>query len=888
MMAAAMRRLLARVWAFLGRGALDADFDQELESHIAMLADENLRSGMTPEHARRAAAIRVGGRQSIKQQHRDARGFPFLADFLQDLRFALRLIAKERWFSAVAIVTLALGIGVNAIGFTIVEVAFFRGLAVEHANELYAVSWETPSGSGANVSYAELQAWRDQSRAFHGLAAYTDESMNISDDRGLPEQVEGTSVTANLFGQLGQHPLLGRDFAPGDDARGAERVVIIGHSLWNNRFGSDPAVLGATLRVNGEPATIIGVMPQGMRFPDSTELWAPFHPTEAELRRDTRLFSVVGRLRAGSSPTEAEAALNSVARQLAAEYPDTNKDLLAVSVLPLREQMFGGFARTMFLTVMAAVGFVLLIACANVANLLLARSVYRAREIAVRIAIGATRWRVVRQLLVESLVLALAGGGLGLVIATFGTEWFERAMQDSEKPYWMVFSVNRVVFAYVAATCIVTAILFGLAPALHVSKTNNHDVLKDGGRGNTGNRRVRWLTSTMVVAELALTIVLLAGAGLMIRSFINLYSVDLGIDIDRLTTMRMRLPETKYVDAESRRAFFARLEPRLRAIPGIEASAVSTGVPPHDGGERLLEVDRTAGSPNESPRFVSTVAISPQFFDVVDRPLVRGRGFEEADGTAGSETVIINERLAAQFFTGEDPIGRRLRFTRHDLPPGTPPEVWRIIVGVSAPIRHGSPQDRYLNAVVYVPYRQDAPASTSLVIRSSLPPASVMDAVRREVQAIDPDQPLFTIQTVEQTMAADRWAYRIFGTLFTILAAIGLVISSVGLYAVMSYSVTQRTQEIGVRMAVGAGRLQVMWLILKRGLMQLAIGLPLGLAGAFALNIVLERIIVDMAPGDPLTFAAITIVLAIVAVAACLVPARRATRVDPIVALRGH
>jgi len=266
MMAAALRRMLARVSAFLGRGALDADFDQELESHIAMLADENLRSGMTPEQARRAAAIRVGGRQSIKQQHRDARGFPFLADFLQDLRFALRLIAKERWFSAVAIVTLALGIGVNAIGFTIVEVAFFRGLALEHANELYAVSWETPSGSGANVSYAELQAWRDQSRAFHGLAAYTDASMNISDDRALPEQVEGTSVTANLFGQLGQQPLLGRDFAPGDDARGAERVVIIGHRLWNNRFGSDPEVLGTTLRVNGEPATIVGVMPQGMRF----------------------------------------------------------------------------------------------------------------------------------------------------------------------------------------------------------------------------------------------------------------------------------------------------------------------------------------------------------------------------------------------------------------------------------------------------------------------------------------------------------------------------------------------------------------------------------------------------------------------------------------------
>ena len=884
---AALRRLSARIFAFLGWRDLDRDFDQELESHVAMLADEHVRGGMTPERARRAALIRVGGATSIRQQHRDERGLPALEDLLQDLRFAFRLIAKERWVSAVAIVTLALGIGVNALGFTIVNVAFFKDLALPDPGRLHAVTWQTQSSRGFNVSHLDLQDWREHSRAFDGLAAFDTTQVNLSDDRAWPEQAQGAWVTANLFGQLGQQPFLGRDFAPGDEPGGAERVAIIGYRLWQNRYGRDPQVIGRSVRLDGQAATIVGVMPDGMRFPDNTEVWAVFHPTPAQQqRRDARMFRVFGRLKNGASPAEAQAELTTVAERLAVESPDTNKELTSIRVEPLRQNLFGGLARTMFLTVMAAVGFVLLIACANVANLLLARSVYRAREMSVRMAMGATRWRMVRQLLVESVVLALIGGSLGLVIAVTGIEWFEAALQDSGKPYWMVFTVDGVVFGYVAATCFVTATLFGLAPALHVTKSSNHELLKDGARGNTGARRARWLSGSMVVAELALTVVLLAGAGLMLRSFINLYAVDLGIETERLLTIRMQLQGTKYADAEARRAFFAQLEPRLATIAGIEASAISTGVPPADGGERLLEIDRTAGAADQSPRFVSTVAISAQFFDVVDRPLLRGRGFEEADGLAGFETAIINERLAAQFFAGEDPIGRRVRFTIRNRPPDAPPEVWRTVVGISAPIGHGSPQDGYANAVVYIPYRQDAPAATSLLIRSALAPSSVMDAVRREVQAIDPDQPVLTVRTIEQRMAEDRWPYRIFGALFAILAVIGLTMSAVGLYGVMSYSVTQRTQEIGVRMAVGADRRQVLWLILKRGLAQLAVGLPIGLAGAFALSIVLERIIVGLAPGDPLTLAVITIVLTAVAVLACLLPARQATRVDPVVALR--
>jgi predicted permease len=471
---------------------------------------------------------------------------------------------------------------------------------------------------------------------------------------------------------------------------------------------------------------------------------------------------------------------------------------------------------------------------------------------------------------------------------------FAVAMQQGGLPFWVVFSVDYVVFTYVAAICVLTAVLFGLAPALHVSKTNHSDVLKEGGRGTAGHGRLRWFSSAMVVTELALTVVLLAGAGLMIRSFMSLYAVDIGIEADRLMTMRVQLPEAKYATAEARRAFFERLEPRLAAIPGVEAAAVTTGVPSRDGGERLLEVDAPVLSDSRStgvegrtaqatPVYVSTVTITPRFFEVVDVPLVRGRSFHDGDGAPGSETVVINEDLAARFFPGEDPIGRRLRFTERQPAPGKPPDVWRTIVGISGRILHGSSLDLYLNAVVYIPYRQESPAAASLLVRSSLPPGSVMDGVRREVQAIDRDQPIYTIQTLEQLLAQDRWWYRTWGGMFGIFAVIALVLSSVGLYAVMAYSVTQRTQEIGVRMAVGAQPWQVSWLILKRGLVQLAMGLTLGLGGALALSRVLR---IGIMPADPATFAAVTMLLTGVSIAACLVPARRATRVDPVVALR--
>jgi len=884
-----LRQMIARLRAFFRSPELDRDFAQELESHLAMLAEDNVRRGMTPEQARRAALIRMGGPASIQEQHRAVRGLPIVDAALQDLRFAFRLIAKDRWISVAAIVTLALGIGANAIGFTIVNAAFLRGLPFKDSDRLYLMAWLGPSGSSPGFSHADLQDWRAQSRTFAGLAAFSNTRMNISDERALPEEARGTWLTANAFGVLGQQPLLGRDFGPADDRIGAEPVAVLSYRIWKNRYGGDPAVIGKALRLNGQPATIIGIMPDSMNFQNNTEVWAPFIPTEEQRRRNIRPLEMFGRLRDGTTRAEAQAELNVIAQQLAATYADTNKDLTRVTLETFTERYVGGPARIIFLAMMGAVSFVLLIACANVANLVLSRSAHRARELALRIALGATRLRVVRQLLTESVVLGCIGGSFGLFLATAGVQLLDVAVQDPEKPYWITFTVDYAVFGYVAAICVLTGILFGLAPALHVSKTDINNVLKEGGRGTTGNPRVRWLSGTMVVVELALTIVLLVGAGLMIRSFMKLYTLDIGIRTDHLMAMRMHLPASKYATAEVRRTFFDRLEPRLAAIPGVEMVAVTTAVPPFGSGQRDVEVEgRPADSPDGPRLNVSTVTISPQFFQVVGVSLVRGRDFHDRDGAPGSETVIINERMAAQYFPGQDPIGRRIRFPQGELASGQPLPSWLTIVGISPTIRHGTTrrQTGEPNEVVYLPYRQDPPASASLLVRSQLPPETVMNAVRQAVQSIDQDRPVFTIQTLDQMLAQDRWPFRIFGGLFAAFGIIALVLSSVGLYGVMAYAVSQRTQEIGVRMALGGEARHMYWLILKRGLAQVAIGLTVGLAGALALSQVLRTVLVQMTPTDPVTYAAITILLTAVSLAACLVPARGATRVNPIVALR--
>ena len=806
---------------------------------------------------------------------------------LQDLRFALRLIAKERAFSAAAIVALALGIGVNATGFTLVSGVFLRERSLRDADQVYALSWRVGTSGRFALSHPDFEDWRAASRSFAYLAAVASETMNVSDDRELPEQVLGARVTTDAFAVFEQQPLLGRAFAPDDQRKGAAPVAIIAHQIWRKRYREDPAVLGATLRINGTPATIVGVMPSGIRFPGNAEVWTPFIATPAQESRSNRPLRVFARLKADVSRREAEAEAAAIAQRIIAAYPDDMKDFSGMFVESIPERFVGGPARPMFLALMVAVSFVLLIACANVANLLLSRSVYRAREVAMRMALGATRARVVRQLLVESIVLGGAGGAVGLVLAYVGVRLFDAAVIDPSRPYFIVFSVDHTIAGYVAAVCVLTAIISGLAPALHVSRTNSNDVLKEGARGSVGGLRARWFSGAMVVSQLALTVILLAGGGLMVRSFYNLRSADNGYRAEQVLAMRLQLPNTKYATADARRAFYEQLESRLGAIAGVESAAVTTAVPPSKNEERRLEID--GRPPDPQPPIVSVVRIGPRFLDVVDRGLLRGRAFQPSDAASGSEGVFINEKLARQFFANDDPIGRRLRFVqaqRSGPASPAPPAPWRIIVGITPTIRHSAPEDVEPEPVVYLPYAQEPPTGAWVMVRTALPPGSVSNDIRRAVQRIDRDQPVFAIQTIDDVLRERRWPYTAFGGAFAIFALTALFLSSVGLYALMAYSVTQRTQEIGVRMAIGARAGHVSWLFLKRGLSQLAIGLTLGLAGAFALSGVLRSVLVGVTQGDPLTFVGVSAVLTIVAIAACLLPLRRALRIDPLDALR--
>ncbi|HEX5049568.1 MAG TPA: ABC transporter permease [Gammaproteobacteria bacterium] len=812
----------------------------------------------------------------------------------QDLRFSLRLIAKEPWFAAAVVVTLALGMGVNAIGFA-VDSALLRGPAFPEAGRLYTIAWQSRFGLQDEASYPDLRDLREQSREFAALAGYREAGIDISGDASSPERVAGAFVTANTFDVLQQRPLLGRTFAPGEDEAGADPVVVIGSSLWQSRYGGDPSVIGKTLRVDAKPATIVGVMPPRMGFPENAQIWAPLAPNAALESRSARVVSVFGRLAAGADERTAASEVAAIGGRLAAAYPGDYGDNSALRVESFAESFAGGEAATMFAAVMAAAVIVLAISCFNVANLMLARATHRAREAAVRAAVGASRWRVVRQLLVEGVPLAGMGAAAGLLVAQVGVRVFDDALQTSGAPAWLEFAVDGRVLVYVAIFMVGSVLLFGLVPALRATEGNGNEVLKAGAPSRGGGPRGSRLASALVIAQLALTVTLLAGAGLLGRSLLALYGLDTGLEVDRLMASRIELPEARYGTAEQRAAFLEQLDERLAATPNAERHAVTTGVPPADGGERRAEAERTGDSAGASPRLVSTVTISPEFFDVVERPILRGRGFDAADGAPGVASVIVNERFAAMFFPGQEALGRRIRVSQAMVPaagdkfvlfrPGQQDDEWRTIVGISASIPHGSVRESYASPVVYLPYRQESPAAVSLLIRSDAPPESVAATLRAAVQALDGDLPIAGVQTVEQLLAADRWPYRVFGALFGLLASIATVLSCVGLYAVMAYSVAQRTHEIGVRMAIGAHGRQVSWLVLRRALLQVGIGLPLGLAGAVVLGLVLRRILI-VPPADPATLTGISVLLATVALAACALPARRATRVDPLAALR--
>jgi predicted permease len=860
---------------------LERELDAELRYHFDREVADNVRMGMSEEEARRRARLDLGGDDPLKESCRDARGTRWFHDTAQDLRFAARLLLKDVRFTLPAVLALALGIGMNGTMFTIVN-AMIRGLPIDGPDRIMSIHARDGAGRwrGFGVSYLDFMDFQAATKTFAGLGAFSQSTTTLGGDGRAVERASAAYVSANAFQLLGERPILGRDFVPQDDQPGAPAVVILGSRMWTTRYNGDPGIIGTRVRVNGAPSTVIGVMPDGFRFPVISDLWQPLAglPGVIDQTRDMRQLQVFGRLADWSTRAQAQAEIESTAARLSREYPATNGNTGAVVA-----RFPGHFAPSpILMALMLAVGLVLLLACINVANLLLARSVGRSRELAMRVALGATRWRIVRQLLVESALLALAAGTLGFGFAFVGVWLFASAVAGITFPYYIQWTIDGRVGLFVAAVCLGTALLAGLLPAVQASKLAANRSLKEGERTATSGMGRRRMTTVLLTIEVALTMVLLAGAGLMMRSFLAVYRADSVVDAARIVAMPLSLPTGKYRTAEQRIAAYRRIEQRLDAIPDVSSSAFANVVPFAGGPSRQMSVDGRRPSPGESQPIVSFVTIRGRYFDMLGLRLLRGRAFTDRDALPGSESAIVNQRLATMFFPNEDPIGRRICLTAPNAAATLPPAC-ATIVGVSPTVRQQYFQE--IDPVVYVPARGDA-SELTLIVRSHPTPDTVAPLIRAEVSAFDEDIALNALLPLDQTMTGSRWGHRVFGGMLTVFALVGLLLAAVGLYAVTAFAVVQRTHEIGVRMALGARSESVVWLFVRRAALPVAVGIGVGLAGALAIGRVLQRFLIQTSPTDPTILVGIAVLLAAMSFAAAFFPARRATRLDPLAALR--
>jgi predicted permease len=887
-----LRTFLSRLSALVRSRQLDRDIDDEIASHLAEATDEYIQQGLSPEDARLAARRSFGGVTQAKEVYRQVRSFMWLEDLGRDLRFGARMLTKDRWITLAAVVALAAGIAANNTVFTIVNAVLLRDLPFDEPDRIVAIGTRVGNVRtlNAGVSYTDFQDWRAATKAFDGLGAMRETTMNVGDKRVAPERFIGSYISANAFGLVRQRPILGRDFLPDDDRRGAVPVVMLGHALWRNRYGSDPNLLGRTIRVNGVPSVVIGVMPPDFSFPTRSRLWQPLAllPERMLASRDARDLSAFGRVAHDITIEQAVADLSGIVGALAEQYPETNRDMAPI-VAPYHERAVGSRGRSTLPVLMGVVAVVLLMACANVANLLLARAAVRSHEISVRMAIGAGRAQILRQLLVESLLLATLAGAVGWGLSLAAVRMISGALAGNESglPYWIRFTVDERVFAFSTAICLATALLFGLAPALQTLKAGVANVLVESGRAVAATVRSRRWAHGLVVFQLALTPILLTGGGLMMRSIVAQYEMNAGVDTDRIMWARLDLPDAKYPAAEDRVRFYQQLDERLAAVPGLVGGMVSHAPFGGGAGRNLWRDDEVVSRDPRRPR-VLVVTAGPRYFETFRRKIVRGSELPLLD-VDGAASVMVNEWLAGSVFPGEDPIGRRVRLT---LPDGTSPgPEWCTIVGVVTNIRQSSTEDATgRDGVVYVSYRTNPLPRASLVARSDGDPSVVANVLREQVRAVDPDLPLFEVMMLDDLLAAsdERVGLRVFGTMFVVFAFVALLLATVGLYAVTAYAAAQRTREIGVRLALGAQAKQIWWLVTRSAALQLGIGLAIGMVGAIGVGELLESILIGTRPVDPATLFAVAGLLAVVGFSACVLPARRAMRLDPAAVLRNE
>jgi len=792
------------------------------------------------------------------------------------------MMGKNLGVTAIVVVVLALGIGANAAIFSVVNAALLRPLPYVDPDELVRLTEDSPNVPQMSISYPNFLDWREQNKVFSGIAAMQFRSLNLT-GTDAPERLAGRGVSAEFFNVLGVSPALGRSFAAEEDRPGANPVCIISHGLWDRRFGSDSAIINKQVTLSGASYTVIGVLPASYAFGTPTDVFVPIglRADEMKERGNHPGIYAIARLKPGVTVETARGELIAMAQRIGVQYGMKGN---SATLTPLQEAFVGDVRRPL-LILLGAVGFVLAIGCANVANLLLARAATRQKEMAIRAALGAGRLRIIRQLLTESILLAFLGGTIGLLLAIWGIDLLRSASIDS-LPTTAVIKLDGKVLIFTLLVSLVTGIVFGLAPAFAAAKADLHDTLKEGGRGSGPGGRSAWLRSTLVVSEVALSLVLLVGAGLLVRSFVRILDTDPGFKPRNLLTMQLAL-NAKQDEGAKVLNFFNDLNGRIKSLPGVESAAFSNGIPLGGTADTSFAiVGRAKPEPGKQPQTMLYIP-SPDYLQAMGIRLIKGRFFTMQDTQDSPRVAVIDEMFARQQFPNEEPLGHYLAGDGKDNPDAE-------IVGVVAHVKHfGLDAEERVQPQLYLPFNQ-APDDLlpilsprmSLVIRTTTDPLSVVAAVRREVQTLDPNQPVFNVSTMEKTLDQSLGTQRLSMALLAVLASLALILAAVGIYGVMSYTVTQRTHEIGIRMAIGAQRRDVFRLVIGRGMVLVLIGVALGLIASFSLTRLMRTMIFGVAPTDPATFVTIAILLTSVALVACYVPGRRATKVDPLVALR--
>ena len=794
----------------------------------------------------------------------------------QDLRYGARRLLKTPAFTLIAVITLALGIGATSTLFSVVNGILLRPLPYQDSERLMLVS-EVSSKRGpmGGISFPNLLDWREQNHVFTGIAAWGSGGYTLT-GTGEPEQLPGSGISYNTFEVLGVPPALGRTFSAEEDRPDHDLVVILGHALWERRFGANPEIIGQKIMINNRSRTVIGVMPPGFKFPEIAELWVPLALDTRRWTRNDHGLGCIARLKSGITPAQAQADMNNVARRIEEQNPITNEGM-GVTLALLHEGLVRDYRKAL-LILLGVVGLVLLIACANVANLLLARASVRQKEVAIRAALGAHRWRIFRQLLTESFLLGVTGGALGLGLAFWGLDLLLAAI-PIDLPFWMKINIDNSVLGFTAGISLLTGLIFGTAPALQATQVDLNKSLKEGGRNATGASHHQ-LRRLLVIAEVGLSLILLIGAGLMMRSFLRLQQVKPGYNPENVLTMRVGLPGSRYDTPEKRYAFFKELLDRAGKLSGVQAAGATSNLPLIGGWGRSLTVEGfPVLSVGQAPMIRHHV-ITPDYFKAIGIPILQGRDFTDADTREGPKVTIIDERLAHEYWPGQSPLGKRIRFG-----PPEDNEPWHTIVGVVGNVKNES-LSLTQSKSVYLPHAEISLAGMGLAVRAAASPESLAAAIRNQVKEMDANIPLAQVRTMTEVISRSIWQPRLYAILFGVFAGVALLLASVGIYGVMSYSVAQRTHEIGIRVALGARRGDVLRLVVVQGMTLTFAGIVIGLAFALALTRLMQSMLFEVSTADPVTFGLVAFLLVLIALLACYLPARRATKVDPIVALR--